>query len=220
MVVSPSPCREATAPFHLFSLLPPAGPEGQSHRSYPAVLPAPGPVPDETRPRRPLRTAVGGAPQLNAPIIWQPAEGGGPRRLSPSAAVIRTASGLAPRHPFSLWVGQMAGRTTEAGESPARRYLSPQEFSELSGLSLATVRRYLRSGRLPSRQPAGHRGRILIPADALELVIVATPPVETSQAPAAPSTPATTRPPVTPARPPGPRPRWTRPAGPSPHKEN
>ena len=114
----------------------------------------------------------------------------------------------------------MAGRTTQTGESPARRYLSPQEFSELSGLSLSTVRRYLRNGRLPYRQPAGRRGRILIPAAALELSSAATPPGETSQARAAPSTPATTLPPVTPARPPGPRPRWTRLAGPSPHKEN
>ena len=114
----------------------------------------------------------------------------------------------------------MAGRTTEAGESPARRYLSPREFGALSGLSLATVRRYLRSGRLPYRQPAGRRGRILIPADALELVSAATPPDEPSQASVAPSTPAMTRPPVTPARPPGPRPKWARLAGPSPDKEN
>jgi hypothetical protein len=114
----------------------------------------------------------------------------------------------------------MAGRTTQTGAPPEQRYLSPQEFSALSGLSLATVHRYLRNGRLPYRQPAGHRGRILIPADALELVIAATPPDEPPQAPAAPSTSAMTRPPVTPARPPGPRPKWTRLAGPSPDKEN
>jgi hypothetical protein len=114
----------------------------------------------------------------------------------------------------------MAGRTTQTGAAPAPRYLSPQQFSGLSGLSLATVHRYLRNGRLPYQQPAGRRGRLLIPADALELLSAATPPGGPPRPPLSPSTTATTQAPVTPARPPGPRPRWTRLAGPSPDKES
>ena len=112
--------------------------------------------------------------------------------------------------PFTLRVGQMAGRSTQTGAPQARRYLSPQEFSGLSGLSLATVRRYLRNGKLPYRQPAGHRGRILIPADALDLLLAATSPEEPSQAPQVPPTTPRPQPPVTPTRPSGPRPKWTR----------
>jgi hypothetical protein len=120
---------------------------------------------------------------------------------------------------FTLRASQMAGRTTQTGELPARGYLSPQEFSGLSGLSLATVHRYLREGRLPYRQPAGHRGRILIPADALELVHPATSSDERPQAPEVRSTPERAQA-ATPARPSGPRPKWTRLAGPSLDKEN
>ena len=46
-------------------------------------------------------------------------------------------------------------------------YVSPQEFGELCGLSIATVRRYIRFGKLPCVQPAGLRGRILTPRDVL-----------------------------------------------------
>ena len=61
----------------------------------------------------------------------------------------------------------MAGQNTDPPDQPPRRYLSPQEFSQLSGLSLASVYRYLKNGQLPCWQPRGPRGRILIPADAL-----------------------------------------------------
>jgi hypothetical protein len=46
-------------------------------------------------------------------------------------------------------------------------HVSPQEFSDQSGLSIASVRRYLRDGKLPFVQPGGPRGRVLIPTDAL-----------------------------------------------------
>ncbi|WP_419193650.1 helix-turn-helix domain-containing protein [Kolteria novifilia] len=46
--------------------------------------------------------------------------------------------------------------------------LSPRQFAALSGLSTVTVYRYLRSGKLPARQPFGPRGRWLIPKDALD----------------------------------------------------
>jgi hypothetical protein len=53
-------------------------------------------------------------------------------------------------------------------DNSTRRFLAPLEFARLSGLSLATVHRYLRSGKLPFFQPNGRRGRILIPIDALK----------------------------------------------------
>jgi hypothetical protein len=55
---------------------------------------------------------------------------------------------------------------------PSPKNLSPQEFSEQSGLSIASVRRYLRDGKLPFAQPGGPRGRILIPPDALARLAV------------------------------------------------
>jgi hypothetical protein len=54
------------------------------------------------------------------------------------------------------------------------RFLSPQEFSQLSGLSLATVHRYLKNGKLLYRQPAGRRGRVLIPSNALATLACTT----------------------------------------------
>jgi len=47
-------------------------------------------------------------------------------------------------------------------------YVSPAEFVRLSGLSSATVRRYLEDGRLPKVQPGGPRCRVLIPRNALD----------------------------------------------------
>src|SRR5690348_4366539 len=102
----------------------------------------------------------------------------------------------------------MAGDTTP-GDTTPKRFLSPRGFSELSGLSLATVRRYIKNGKLPYRQPAGRRGRILIPADALAAVSRTDAPVRQDRAPNStlPPHPQTTAhsPPL-----PGPRPRWTR----------
>ncbi|WP_145044259.1 helix-turn-helix domain-containing protein [Gimesia chilikensis] len=46
-------------------------------------------------------------------------------------------------------------------------FLSPEEFAQFSGLSVPTIHRYLKSGRLPYIQPGGFRCRILIPQNAL-----------------------------------------------------
>jgi excisionase family DNA binding protein len=89
-----------------------------------------------------------------------------------------------------------------------RRYLSPEEFGDRSGLSLATVHRYLKKGKLPFHQPGGRRTRILIPIDALESVSRSASQADRTTAPAAAqeASPAAERPvPL-----PGPRPRWTR----------
>ena len=58
----------------------------------------------------------------------------------------------------------------QAVAPPESAYLSPAEFVELSGLSLSTVRRYLRDGCLPKFQPGGSRCRVLIPRVALDTV--------------------------------------------------
>lgn len=100
------------------------------------------------------------------------------------------------------------------GEQP-RTYLSPLEFSQASGLSLATVHRYLRSNKLPHLQPGGRRGRILIPVDALEMASSAAPETPSDGPITAPEEPAHIQQPETPARLSGPRPRWTRQAGPA-----
>jgi excisionase family DNA binding protein len=57
---------------------------------------------------------------------------------------------------------------SSSNDAAEREYLSPREFVARSGLSLATVRRYLADGRLPSVQPGGRRCRMLIPVAALE----------------------------------------------------
>ena len=93
-----------------------------------------------------------------------------------------------------------------AVESP--QFLSPQEFVAFSGLSIATVRRYLDAGILPKVQPSGKRGRVLIPTSALTAFTntarMAVPAAETAATPH----PATDD--ETPAAPRryGPQPRW------------
>jgi hypothetical protein len=53
----------------------------------------------------------------------------------------------------------------------SRQSFSPKEFAQLKGLSLSTVHRYLKAGKLPYSQPGGRGHRILIPVGALQLVI-------------------------------------------------
>jgi excisionase family DNA binding protein len=103
----------------------------------------------------------------------------------------------------------MTCRLPNLVDNPSRRYVSPEEFSQFTGLSLATVRRYLKDGKLTFLQPGGRRGRILIPVDAL-----VGPPPDVSGAtpvsePAAGSLPPGGSQTKT-ARIPGPSPRWTR----------
>ena len=76
-------------------------------------------------------------------------------------------------------------------------FLSPKEFGRRSGLSLATVYRYLANGLIPFRQPAGKRGRTLIPINALSV-----PPEVTGQAPEIRNE---EKPKL-----PGPQPKWTK----------
>jgi len=47
-------------------------------------------------------------------------------------------------------------------------YLDIEKLSARSGLSLATLHRLKRAGKIPFFQPAGKGGRILFPPDAIE----------------------------------------------------
>lgn len=89
---------------------------------------------------------------------------------------------------------------TDARPEPERLYVSPQEFAELSGLSLSTVHRYLKSGRIEFVQPGGPRSRILISRHALQKK---TPEADKGGTPGDSTSADTDKQPVS-----GPRPRW------------
>ena len=59
--------------------------------------------------------------------------------------------------------------------SERREVVTPQEYSQLTGISMSTVRRYLADGRLPKLQPGGPRCRVLIPRWALFAIPVDEP---------------------------------------------
>jgi hypothetical protein len=52
--------------------------------------------------------------------------------------------------------------------------LTLKEFSDISKLSPATIHRLKRQGKIPFFQPSGPRGKLLFPADAVELAARAT----------------------------------------------
>ena len=54
------------------------------------------------------------------------------------------------------------------GPETARRFLSIAEFSKVTGLSVSTIQRLRREGKLTYYQPGGPRKRILFCPDAIE----------------------------------------------------
>jgi len=50
-------------------------------------------------------------------------------------------------------------------------YLSKVELAKLTGLSPATIERYKKKGIIPFAQPAGPRGRVLYPLQAVKAAI-------------------------------------------------
>jgi hypothetical protein len=56
-------------------------------------------------------------------------------------------------------------------DAPAR-FLTIQQLSRNCGLSIATLHRLKRQGKLPFYQPAGKGGRLLFPPDAIERISV------------------------------------------------
>ena len=89
-----------------------------------------------------------------------------------------------------------------------RKFLSVEDFVVQTGISDATVRRWLKRGKLPHVQPAGRHSRILIPADALERMAKAEV-VQPTPAPVTPTVTETTPP----RRQRGPAPEWMRKLG-------
>jgi excisionase family DNA binding protein len=88
-----------------------------------------------------------------------------------------------------------------------QQFLSPADFARLSGLSLSTVQRYLRDGKIPYLQPAGRRGRILIPLQAFERAVHDVNALEVG---ASADESSTTSSSSDEPRLPGPRPKWMR----------
>jgi excisionase family DNA binding protein len=99
--------------------------------------------------------------------------------------------------------------------SPSKAFLGVEEFSLLTGLSKETVRRYLKKNRLPFVQPAGKRGRILIPVTALNFLESGYPTPDGSPATdhVTQATNSTDRDNLSRERLPGPMPRWARGSG-------
>lgn len=98
-------------------------------------------------------------------------------------------------------------RSTAAHAGPEHRCgLTPKEFAERTGLSPATVQRYLADGRLPKYQPGGKRSRVLIPWHALDGLILTVQSSDRSDDKPTSKPDADTKPPGMP----GPRPRWQR----------
>jgi hypothetical protein len=68
-----------------------------------------------------------------------------------------------------------------------RKYVSPNDYVKLTGLSLSTVHRRLAMNQIPKFQPGGPGTRILIPADFAEelLTDIEQTGVSQSESPAA-----------------------------------
>jgi excisionase family DNA binding protein len=100
----------------------------------------------------------------------------------------------------------------QLSQSPSKAFLGVEEFAQATGLSEQTVRRYLKKNRLPFVQPAGKRGRILIPFTALKFLESGPSSPEPTPAidRAAPETKSTNPDGFSRERLPGPKPRWAR----------
>jgi hypothetical protein len=90
-----------------------------------------------------------------------------------------------------------------------RKYLSPREYSTLTGLSMATVQRRLSTKQIPFFQPGGRRSRVLIPVDALQAQAEETGPEPSTNGSAGPQTVRDPKPAIKKqSHLPGPQPRW------------
>jgi len=97
----------------------------------------------------------------------------------------------------------------EAPIAPSN-YLSPAEFAAAHGLSLTTVRRYLKLGMLPMVQPGGPRHRVLVRVDALKTSFAANVPGQ-PRAERGAAEPTINPTPNQISKPKGPKPRWLKP---------
>jgi excisionase family DNA binding protein len=101
-----------------------------------------------------------------------------------------------------------SGTEQSGGVSPAvppSRYLTIVELAALTTLSVSTIDRLVKDGRLVAHQPGGKRHRKLFSPDAIEQLSRTSPVVTASD-------PTPINPPVKPSQPlRGPRPDWTKP---------
>jgi hypothetical protein len=61
-----------------------------------------------------------------------------------------------------------ANRSERPGDLPLASYLDVRGLSARTGLSPSTIHRLKDQGKIPFYQPAGKRGRLLFPVDAIE----------------------------------------------------
>lgn len=73
-----------------------------------------------------------------------------------------------------------------APPSIAKKYLSLEELSALTGLSVSTLRRRVRDGSLPTWQPGGRRTRLLFPLELVDAAMSAVSSDTNSQGDAPP----------------------------------
>src|ERR1043165_4231033 len=85
-------------------------------------------------------------------------------------------------------------------ERQSRCYLTYEELSELTGLSLSTLRRRVKDGSLPCFQSGGPRTRVIFAANVIDLLIQSTPA----------DLEANCETPQPQPKPLGPRPKWQR----------
>jgi excisionase family DNA binding protein len=88
----------------------------------------------------------------------------------------------------------------EPKSGPTRQYLTITEVSERTTLSVSTIQRLCRKGKLPYFQPGGPRTRLLFPPDVIEQAVKLA---QDASLPA-PDPPVAASP--TPSR--GPKPKW------------
>jgi excisionase family DNA binding protein len=61
--------------------------------------------------------------------------------------------------------------TTKPDPYPYPENMTPQEAADFIGVSLWTVRRWMKTGMLPYIQPSGHSGSILVAKESLRLFL-------------------------------------------------
>ena len=90
---------------------------------------------------------------------------------------------------------------------PMQRYISIQDLSEISGLSVSTLRRRVLDGSLAAAQPGGRRTRLLFPVDILDRLMPTKDQAATEPLAVTTDFSAVAR---TQESIPGPKPKWTR----------
>jgi hypothetical protein len=106
---------------------------------------------------------------------------------------------ISPEYDSNLTRAAPTGESSDAG-SGCRRFVSIEELSEATTLSISTLRRLFKRGLLVGYQPGGPRSRIIFPIDAIEKAPKAAT-VESKSVPGESSPPSANS-----KR--GPRPKW------------